>query len=86
MGYRPGLADRLEVARPYSIVACARQWVMVSPVVADDMVDDPRDDDATEEDDEFRCVVCDETFEDQQSLERHGEDAHEGSGDHSKQP
>ncbi|MEM4780594.1 MAG: C2H2-type zinc finger protein [Halalkalicoccus sp.] len=50
------------------------------------MVGDPRDDDATEEGDEFRCTICDETFEDQQSLERHGEDEHEGGGEYSKQP
>lgn len=34
---------------------------------------DPREDDETEEDDEFRCPICNETFESQQELEEHGE-------------
>ena len=42
------------------------------------MVMDARDDDETEEGNEFQCVVCHETFEDQQALERHGEAEHEG--------
>ncbi|MFC6903827.1 C2H2-type zinc finger protein [Halalkalicoccus tibetensis] len=50
------------------------------------MVSDPRDDEETEEDDEFRCTICNETFEDQQALERHGEEEHEGDEDYSKQP
>lgn len=37
------------------------------------MVQDPREEDEVEEDDEFRCPICHETFESQQELERHGE-------------
>lgn len=50
------------------------------------MVEDPREQDEVEESDEFRCTICDETFEDQQSLERHGEEEHEGDEEFSKQP
>jgi uncharacterized C2H2 Zn-finger protein len=45
-------------------------------VVIARMVQDPREDDEVEESDEFRCPVCDETFESQQELEEHGESEH----------
>lgn len=50
------------------------------------MAKDARDEDEVEESDDFQCVICHETFEDQQALERHGEEEHEGDQDHSKQP
>lgn len=50
------------------------------------MVEDPRGDDEVEESDEFRCTICDETFAEQQSLEEHGEEKHEGDREHDQQP
>jgi len=46
------------------------------------MVEDPREDGAVEEDDQFACQLCEETFDSQQDLEEHGEQEHEGGGDH----
>jgi hypothetical protein len=45
------------------------------------MVDDPRESDAVEEDDQFACQFCNETFDSQQALEEHGEQEHESGGD-----
>jgi len=45
------------------------------------MVEDPREDGAVEEDDQFACQLCEETFDSQQALEEHGEDEHESGGD-----
>ncbi|ADJ14563.1 C2H2-type zinc finger protein [Halalkalicoccus jeotgali] len=50
------------------------------------MVTDPREDEETEETDQFRCTICDETFDSQQELEQHGEAEHESEEDYSKQP
>ena len=36
-----------------------------------------KDESEVEEDDEFRCTICDETFDSQQELEEHGVEAHE---------
>lgn len=36
-----------------------------------------KDESEVEEDDEFRCTICDETFDSQQELEEHGIEAHE---------
>ncbi len=47
---------------------------------------EPKEADEVEEDDEFRCTICNETFDSQQELEEHGEEEHEGEKDYSKQP
>lgn len=47
---------------------------------------DPRDDNEVEESDEFRCTICDETFDTQQELEEHGEEEHEEDRDYDTQP
>jgi uncharacterized C2H2 Zn-finger protein len=41
------------------------------------MVADPREDEAVEEDDDFRCAICDATFDTQQELQNHGNQAHQ---------
>ncbi len=51
-----------------------------------DDLGEPREADEVEEDDEFRCTICGETFDSQQELEEHGEAEHEGDEDYSKQP
>lgn len=51
-----------------------------------DDLGEPREPDEVEEDDEFRCTICGETFETQQELEDHGEDAHEKDRDYDEQP
>lgn len=43
------------------------------------MVEDPRDQDEVEEDDEFRCQLCGDSFDSQQELEQHGQEEHEST-------
>lgn len=59
---------------------------MINTVVPLHMVQDPREDDEVEEDDEFRCPICGETFESQQELEDHGETHDDTDEDLDKQP
>lgn len=47
---------------------------------------EPREADEVEEGDEFRCTICDETFDTQQELEQHGEEEHERDLDYDTQP
>jgi hypothetical protein len=57
------------------------QVIDTEPHSACSMVDDPRESDAVEEDDQFACQFCNETFDSQQALEEHGEQEHESGGD-----
>ncbi len=45
-----------------------------------------RDESEVEEDDEFQCQLCDETFDSQQALEEHGVEEHEDGDRESHQP
>ena len=78
-----------------------REWLIITEVVSTPMAQDntkgdeidqgdelgePREADEVEEHDDFRCTICGETFETQQELEEHGEEAHEEDREYDKQP
>jgi hypothetical protein len=45
-----------------------------------------KDDEKFEDEDQFQCQLCGETFDSQQELESHGAQTHEGDEDYSEQP